>query len=91
MLVDGGYLWAVASLPAGVFNPYSGVKTSILFLDRERTKKTDKILFVKIQNDGYDLGAQRRVIGKNDLPKALEILNAYKENPNIIESHPELV
>ena len=91
MLVDGGYLWAVVSLPAGVFNPYSGVKTSILFLDRERAKKTDKILFVKIKEDGYDLGAQRRVIAKNDLPEALEILNAYKENPNIIESHPELV
>ena len=91
MLVDGGYLWAVVSLPAGVFNPYSGVKTTILFLDRERAKKTDKILFVKIQNDGYDLGAQRREIAKNDLPKALEILEAYKENPNIIENHPELV
>ncbi len=32
------YLWAVVSLPAGVFNPYSGVKTSILFLDRARGK-----------------------------------------------------
>jgi len=30
MLVEDG-LWAVVSLPQGVFNPYSGVKTSILF------------------------------------------------------------
>ena len=60
MLIDDGYLWAVVSLPAGCFNPYSGVKTSILFLDRDRAKKNHSILFVKISNDGYDLGAQRR-------------------------------
>lgn len=89
MLVDDGYLWAVVSLPAGCFNPYSGVKTTILFLDRERAKKTDKVLFVKIKEDGYDLGAQRRPIEKNDLPKALEILNKYKENPGIdLENEP---
>ena len=33
MLVEE-YLVAVVSLPAGVFNPYSGVKTSILILDK---------------------------------------------------------
>ena len=59
------------------------MKTSILFLDRERAKSNDSILFVKISADGYDLGAQRRPIEKNDLPKALEILNTYKENPSI--------
>lgn len=88
-LVDGWYLWAVASLPSGVFNPYAGVKTSILFLDRERAKNNDSILFVKISADGYDLGAQRREISKNDLPKALEILNQHKENPTIgLENEP---
>lgn len=89
MLVDGGYLWAVASLPAWCFNPYSGVKTTILFLDRDRAKQNDSILFVKIKNDGYDLGAQRREWGRNDLPKALEILNQYKENSSIdLENEP---
>jgi type I restriction enzyme M protein len=33
-LVDENYLWAVVSLPAGIFNPYAGVKTSILFMNR---------------------------------------------------------
>ena len=32
------YLVAVISLPAGVFNPYSGVKTSILILDKRLAK-----------------------------------------------------
>jgi len=40
-------LYAVISLPAGVFQPYSGVKTSILLLDKELAKKQDKILFIK--------------------------------------------
>jgi type I restriction enzyme M protein len=62
------YLVGVISLPSGVFNPYSGVKTSILVLDRELSQKTDKIFFAKVENDGYDLGAQRREIEKNDLP-----------------------
>ena len=30
-LVEDNYLWAVVALPAGVFIPYTGVKTSILF------------------------------------------------------------
>jgi len=86
MLVETWGLWAVVSLPAGVFHPYSGVKTSILFLDRVFAKKTDKVLFVKVQNDGFDLGAQRRPIDKNELPAAQEVLQAWlmgdkQENP----------
>ncbi len=78
MLIDDG-LFAVVSLPPGVFNPYSGVKTSILLFDNELTKKSDEILFLKIENDGFDLGAQRRKIDKNHLPEALEILESWKQ------------
>lgn len=78
MLIENGFLWAVVSLPAGIFQPYSGVKTSILLLDRTIAKNRDDILFIKISNDGYDLGAQRREINKNDLPEALEILKNYR-------------
>ena len=84
MLVEN-YLWAVVSLPAGVFNPYSGVKTSILFIDKQISKKTAQILFIKIENDGYDLGAQRREIAQNDLPDALNILNKYKSSLVILD------
>ena len=68
-LVEDG-LFAVVSLPSGVFNPYSGVKTSILFLDNQLAKQSDSILFIKIDNDGYGLGAQRREIDNSDLPIA---------------------
>jgi type I restriction enzyme M protein len=77
-LVENNYLYAVVSLPAGVFNPYAGVKTSILLMDRTLAKRTKDILFIKIDNDGFDLGAQRREIDKNDLPDALRILKEYK-------------
>lgn len=80
-LVEDG-LFAVVSLPAGVFNPYAGVKTSILLFDNEISKKTNNFLFLKIQNDGFDLGAQRREHNKNDLPFALEIIKKYKSALN---------
>ena len=67
-------LIAVISLPAGVFQPYSGVKTSVLILDKRLAKMSQHILFLKIENDGFDLGAQRREIDKNDLPLALQTL-----------------
>jgi len=76
MLVEN-HLYAVVSLPAGIFNPYSGVKTSILLMDRQLAKKTDSILFVKIENDGFGLGAQRREIDKNDLPDAVNVIKDY--------------
>ncbi len=78
MLIEK-YLFAVVSLPAGVFQPYSGVKTSILLMDKQLAKKADSILFVKVENDGFDLGAQRRAIEKNDLTEALCILQKYKQ------------
>lgn len=83
-------LIAVISLPAGVFQPYSGVKTSVLLLDKRLSKKTDNVLFIKIENDGFDLGAQRREIEKNDLPPALELLKAYKEALANNRAIPEL-
>ena len=76
MLVEN-YLVAVISLPAGVFQPYSGVKTSILLLDKALAQKTDRIAFFKVENDGFGLGAQRREIAKNDLPQVKEELGEY--------------
>lgn len=83
MLVDDNYLYAVVSLPNGVFNPYAGVKTSILFFDRKLAKEKKDILFVRINNDGFDLGAQRTPIKQNDLPVALEIIKKWKNGENV--------
>jgi len=77
MLVEN-YLWAVVSLPAGVFNPYSGVKTSILLLDRDIARQSDTVGFFKVENDGFNLGAQRRPIDKNDLSQVFTEINEYQ-------------
>lgn len=76
MLVED-YLIAVISLPAGVFQPYSGVKTSILILDKSLAKRSRTIGFFKVENDGFDLGAQRREIDKNDLPQVRQEITEY--------------
>jgi type I restriction enzyme M protein len=78
MLVDKNYLYAVVSLPAGVFQPYSGVKTSILLLDKTLAAKTDKILFVKIADDGFGLGAQRKQLQTSDVPDALNLIRDFQ-------------
>ena len=72
-------LVAVVSLPGGVFNPYSGVKTSILLLDKALARRRDRIAFFKVENDGYDLGAQRRPIEKNDLPQVQDEIVIYMQ------------
>ena len=51
-------------------------------MDKQLAKKTDKVLFVEIKNDGFDLGAQRREIDKNDIPKALELINEWQNAIN---------
>ena len=85
MLVEN-YLVAVISLPAGVFQPYSGVKTSILLLDKALAQKTGRVAFFKVENDGFDLGAQRREIAENDLPKVREELGEYLGRLRVGES-----
>ena len=83
-------LVAVISLPAGVFNPYSGVKTSILILDKSLAKRTDSIAFFKVENDGYDLGAQRRPIEDNDLPQVQTEVVEYLDRLRTLTPSGEL-
>jgi type I restriction enzyme M protein len=84
MLVQNSVV-AVVSLPAGVFQPYSGVKTSILILDKRLAKQTNKVLFVKITDDGFALGAQRRPIERNDIPRAEQALTSFFVDPAIVQ------
>jgi len=77
MVEDG--LYAVVSLPVGIFNPYSAtIKTSILFFDNSISKEVKDILFINVEADGYDLGAKRQKIEKDDLPEAFQIITDWK-------------
>jgi type I restriction enzyme M protein len=56
-LVEDFDLLAVVSLPAGVFKPYAGVKTSVLVFRRPAEGKkrvVNKVWFYEVRNDGYD-------------------------------------
>ncbi|MEM6910320.1 MAG: N-6 DNA methylase [Verrucomicrobiota bacterium] len=92
MLVDE-HLVAVISLPAGVFQPYSGVKTSILVFDKSLAKQSDTIGFFKVEHDGFMLGAQRRETDKNDLPQIKleleEYLDALRNKEDVSEIQPK--
>ncbi|WEJ32842.1 N-6 DNA methylase [Devosia sp. SD17-2] len=76
MLVEN-HLAAVISLPAGVFNPYSGVKTSILIFDRAAAKASRYVAFFKIENDGFALGAQRKAVKGSQLLQVKTELGAW--------------
>lgn len=72
-LIENG-LYAVVSLPSGVFQPYSNVKTSILLVDKKVASQVNYVSYIKVINDGFDLGAKKTPIDLNDLPEALDIL-----------------
>jgi type I restriction enzyme M protein len=66
-LIENNRVEAIMSLPGGVFQPYSGVKTSVLFFRKGGT--TENVLFLHADNDGYKLDANHDVaIGQDDLP-----------------------
>lgn len=54
-LIENNRVEAVMSLPGGVFQPYSGVKTSVLLF--KKGGRTDRVLFLHADNDGYKLDA----------------------------------
>jgi type I restriction enzyme M protein len=49
------------------------------FMDRRIVTKASGILFIKIENDGFDLGAQRRAIDRNDLPEAERVIKEFQQ------------
>ncbi len=66
-LLEHNTVDAVLSLPAGVFNPYAGVKTSVLFFTQGG--RSENVLFLHADNDGYKLDANHDTpIDADDLP-----------------------
>lgn len=65
-IIDKHQLEAVVSLPSGVFKPYAGVSTAVLFFTKGG--QTDNVWFYKVENDGYSLDDKRDPIKGSDLP-----------------------
>ena len=74
-LVENNTVEAVLSLPSGVFNPYSGVKTSLLFFSKGGT--TGRVMFLHADNDGFKLDANHdQSIEDDDLP---DLIKAFQD------------
>jgi type I restriction enzyme M protein len=78
-LLEGYRVEAVLSLPGGVFQPYSGVKTSVLIFTRGGA--TDRVLFLHTDADGYKLDAQHdQPVEADDLPA---LVAAYRNRESL--------
>ena len=60
MLVEDQKLDGIVSLPGGVFKPYAGVSTAILFFTKTNSGGTDNVWFYDMQADGYSLDDKRQ-------------------------------
>ena len=74
-LVDNNKLQAVISMPSGVFKPYAGVSTAILFLTKTGAGGTDKVWFYDMKADGLSLDDKRQAVEANDIP---DIISRYE-------------
>ena len=88
-LIENNTVEAVLSLPGGVFNPYSGVKTSVLVF--RKAGSTRRVMFLHADNDGFKLDANHdQPIDDDDLPG---LIGAYCDSETCwrrwLESDPE--
>lgn len=75
ILLEQCRLDAVISMPSGVFKPYAGVSTAVLFFTKG--EPTERVWFYDMQADGFSLDDKRTLIdGKGDVP---DILNSFKK------------
>jgi len=62
---------AVISMSSGVFKPYAGVSTAVLFFTKG--EPTKEVWFYKMESDGFSLDDKRTFIdGKGDIPDIIE-------------------
>lgn len=75
-LLENNQLDGIVSLPSGVFKPYAGVSTAILFFTKGGS--TEQVWFYDLKADGYSLDDKRDKINANDLPDALAKWKHYR-------------
>jgi len=89
-LLEDYDILAVVSLPAGVFKPYAGVKTSVLVFrkpaaDTAPDPAERKIWFYEVTNDGYDPdkisgGGRVETPNQNRIPDLLNHWETYRKS-----------
>ena len=78
LLLERCRLDAVISMPSGVFKPYAGVSTAVLYFTKGEATK--EVLFYDMEADGFSLDDKRVIIEQNDIPDIIErFKNRQKE------------
>lgn len=72
LLIEEHQLEAISKLPSGVFKPYAGVSTAILFFTKGG--ETNEVFFFDVQADGKTLDDKRDKIGAEDDWQDLDLL-----------------
>ena len=88
-IIDNHKLQAVVSMPSGVFKPYAGVSTAILFFTKTGAGGTDNVWFYDMKADGYSLDDKRQPVEDNDIPDIIarfENLEAEKDRKRTEQS-----
>jgi len=67
-IVENHHLKGVISMPSGVFKPYAGVSTAVIFFEKTGIGGTDHVWFYDMTADGFSLDDKRQPIEKNDIP-----------------------
>jgi type I restriction enzyme M protein len=75
MLVEEQKLDAVIAMPSGVFKPYAGVSTAILFFTKTNSGGTDNVWFYNMQADGFSLDDKRTP--QPDMTDLPDLLNRW--------------
>lgn len=71
-IVENQKLEAVISMPSGVFKPYAGVSTAVLFFTKTTSGGTDKVWFYDMKSDGFTLNDKRSPVDDNDIPDIIQ-------------------
>jgi type I restriction enzyme M protein len=66
-IIENHKLDAVISMPSGVFKPYAGVSTAVLFFTKTGSGGTTDVWFYDMQADGYTLDDKRSETKDNDI------------------------
>ena len=81
-------LQSIISLPQGVFLPYTGVKTNVVYLTKVKQEETkNHFWYFDVKNDGYSLDNNRRKLdAENDVERFLANRKIDENNKNEILS-----
>tara|TARA_B100000508_G_scaffold91658_1_gene71428 strand:+ start:1820 stop:3295 length:1476 start_codon:yes stop_codon:yes gene_type:complete len=71
-IIEQHKLDAVISMPSGVFKPYAGVSTAVLFFTKTNSGGTNNVWFYDMEADGYSLDDKRSEVKENDIPDIIK-------------------